>query len=166
MCWFQPVNDALNSKKHLTVITAVLVFLLGAVDVVACPGCTYERMLNSNWYPKVWIIKLSLPLLFSCLRLDPVRVFGVFLGYTYGFIFLFERLVWYGHPAVNDGLLGTLANVLLLIFGLNIPDAALLFLLGNIPFFRRRKEQGLPVWMVLSFGATACFAGWLIFRSF
>lgn len=154
------MNYALRKRNHPATIFAVFALLLFAPEALACPNCNYERMLLSNWYPKVWFIKLSLPLLFSFNRLDVVRVLYVFLAYTCGFIYAYKHLIWFGHPAVNDGFIGTLANLGLAILGLNVADAALLFLLGCIPFFRRDKAKGLPGLQVIAFAVTACALGW------
>lgn len=154
------MNCAVPARKHSVATIAILFLLVCVSDASACPACNYERMLLSNWYLKVWIIKLSLPLVFSFSRLDVVHVLYVFLAYTHGFIFAFKYLIWFGHPAVNDGFIGTLSGIGLLVFGLNIPDAALLFLLGCIPFFRRDKAKGLPISQVLAFALAACAVSW------
>ena len=136
-------------------LLSAVCFLLFVSTASACPGCTYERMLLTNWYQKVWILKLAIPLVFAFNRLDVLRVFYVFFAYTYGFIIAFKYLVWFSHPAVSDGFIGLLAMIGLGIFALNIPDAALLFGLGCVAFFRRDKARALPLWQVIAFAVTA-----------
>lgn len=137
-----------------------LLLLAIVPEAWACPVCNYERMLLSNWYPKVWILKLSLPLLFSFTRLDPVRVLYAFLPYVYGYIVAFKYLIWFGHPAVSDGAINSLAGIGLALLMFNVLDAALLFGLGCIPFFRRDKTKGLPLLWAIAFAVAACAIGW------
>jgi hypothetical protein len=136
----------------------ILLMLLLPWEVWACPGCTYERMLLSNWYQKTWVIKLIAAALFTFNRLDVVRVIYVFFAYIWAYIKLYDYLVWFGHPAVSDGIVGTLSRFGLGLLELNILDLALLFFLGRIRFFRKDKSKGLPIWQLIVYGVAVFLA--------
>lgn len=141
-------------KSHWSLIAFLLFWSL---EAAACPNCTYERMLQNNWYLKIWILTSVVPVVFSFNRLEAIRLLYVFPPYTWAYITLYNMLIWYGHPAVNDGLPGTLSNIGLVILNLGIPDIILLSILSRIAFFRRDKTKSLRWWQLAGFGVAVSF---------
>ena len=134
----------------------LLMLLLSAGEALACPGCTYESMMNEHWYEKLFIIKLAAVALFTFNRLDPVRTLYTFLFYTCGYVIMYKYLVWYSHPAVTEGAPRTLALGGLVLAELNVLDFGLLWLISHLSFYRKDTAQPLPVWQMLAY-AVAVF---------
>lgn len=130
----------------------VLLFLCFVADALACPACGYNRMLESNWHLKFFIVNLALPVIITVNRLDPIRILFLFIPY----VLFFEKMIVYGmwhnlplfHP---PGVLGVLFDILMGIINVNLIGVALLFIMGRIKYFRRNREKGLPFWQPIAY---------------
>lgn len=131
--------------------------LPAAFEILACPGCYYERMMPT------WVFFASLRLLVvlgvSYGRLDLVRTLGVFVAFEVFFLYAWRLSIWYSFPMVNGDMVRTLAGYCSLILSAGIPAALLLFGLSRvryfrgtqtIPFTRRRAALLLPLMFMLA----------------
>jgi hypothetical protein len=128
----------------MRVFLATLLFLAGCVEVLACPGCSYERF--AVWYPPLVCIRLAIVPFLTINRLDFVRVLGVFVAYEVFWYYGYRYALWFGHPAVGDGLVQAVAMSGFLLLELGVIGAFLLYSLGKSQFFRRTPDRGLPLW--------------------
>ena len=116
----------------------LLVFLATTNFAFACPGCTYERMLQSNWHFKMFAIQIATALAFTFNRLDFIRVLYTFIPVAVINIQLHTMTMWYGHPAMRPpGVSGILLMIGAWALALNIGGAAVMYAIGMLRFYRR-----------------------------
>lgn len=134
-----------TSRNRLVLGAAIVLLLTSAWQVHACPGCTYERMLLSNWLPKIIVLKVTAAVLVTAWRLDPVRVLYTFLGYVFAFDWLYRYAIWFSFPG-GDPLVVALGTGGLIVLSFGFLDVGILFLLGRLTIYRRKKDLGLAWW--------------------
>ncbi|MCB9913500.1 MAG: hypothetical protein H6827_10920 [Planctomycetes bacterium] len=123
----------------------IVLLLISVAEVMACPGCTYERMLLNNWLPKMIALKVSAAVLITGWRLDPIRVLYTFVGYSFAYDFLYRYAIWFSFPGGNPFIVGP-ATAGLIVLAVGALDVGVLFLLSRLNFYRRKKELGLAWW--------------------
>ncbi len=131
----------------MRVLIAIFLLFFSCAEALACPACSYERMLV--WYPTVVCIRLAVVPFLIANRLDFVRVLGVFVGYEVFWYFAYCFALWFAHPAVGVGFTQAAASIGFFLLQHGVPGAALLFLLGRFRCFRRTPDRGLPWWQAL-----------------
>lgn len=132
-------------NRHLFIAALVL---LTVGEAMACPGCEYERMLLSNWLPKVIALKVAAAVIITFRRLDPVRVCYTFLGYMFIYDCLYRYAIWFSFPGGNPVIV-VFATAGLIALVIGALDIGVLFLLGRLKFYRKKKEVGLVWWHLL-----------------
>lgn len=125
--------------------------------ILACPVCTYERVMPS--WALFAVIRLIIIGAVSIKRFDLVRILGVFAIYEVVYYYLWRLAVWYSHPAVSEGIHEIIALGFLLFISFGIPVALILlqankseYLKGNttMKFSKRRA--------FIVIGSFACLA--------
>jgi len=130
----------------------LLLFLSLALEAMACPGCTRDRLLQSNWHVKFFVLNLVAAVGCTFNRLDAVRTMYSFIPYLTLYMWVKSWLEWYAHPVTRpEGAYGVVFGLLEAIVGLNLVGAAWLYVMGRLPFFRRDKDKGLPLWQPIAF---------------
>jgi len=108
---------------------------LVATDAIACPACTYERVMPT------WVLFASLRLLAVCVIglavLDVVRMLEAFVAYEVAYFYAWRLAVWYSHPAVSEGTVAMCSAVLLFALEAGIPAAIVLRGLSRFRHFIR-----------------------------
>jgi hypothetical protein len=137
------LHFAFAEMSRWALIFAVL--LVSAGEALACPGCTYERMLLSNWLPKLIAVKVTAAVLITAWRLDPIRVLYTFLGYTFVYGYLYRYAIWFSFPG-GDPIVVALGTVGLIMLAIGALDAGVLWFLGRLKFYRRKQDLGLAWW--------------------
>jgi len=144
----------------------LLVFLVVTNSAFACPACTYERMLQSNWHFKMFAVQIATALAFTVNRLDFIRVLYTFIPVAVINIQLHTMTMWYGHPAMRlPGVSGILLMIGAWALALNLGGAAIMYAIGTLRFYRRDKARGLPVWQAVAYAVTLLVAN-VIFWQF
>ena len=128
----------------MRVLVTILLLLVGCAELMACPGCSYERFVV--WYPPLVCIRLAVVPFLTINRLDFIRVLGVFVAYEVLWYYGYRYAMWYSHPAVGDGFVQAVATFGYSLLEVGALGAGLLYLLGRTRFFRRTPDRGLPWW--------------------
>lgn len=123
-------------RKTLPICVALLFV---ATEAMACPECTYQRVMPT------WPIFAAARILAICAIaftvLDVVRAVEVFIVYEVSYFFAWRMAVWYLHLAVSGGLVQWLAVGALLILSAGIPAALVLKLISSLEWFRRKPDR-------------------------
>lgn len=150
--------------KRVLPVCALLVLLAG--EALACPGCTYERVMPT------WALFAAIRLLVVCglafSVLDVVRTLEAFLVYELMYVQAWRMAIGYAHPAVSGDLVEWLALGVLLVLSAGVPAAILLRQLGRFAWFVRTPGRGVSwrraLMMVPAFFVIAVVQG-LVTRS-
>jgi len=127
---------------------------------MACPMCSYERMLD--WYPKLVITRLAIVPFLAVNRLDAVRVLGAFVLYEIFWYYAYRYGLWYAFPFSGNFFLRNLAELGLMLLEVGAFGAGLLYLIGKVRFFRRQPEAGVPWWQACFYVPLALFTRMVI----
>lgn len=134
--------------------------LLGGVEVMACPMCSYERMLD--WYPKLVLTRLAIVPFLVVNRLDGVRVLGAFVLYEIFWYHAYRYGLWYAFPLTDNILLRSTAELGLMLLEAGAFGAWLLYWLGKVQFFQRQPGVGVPWWQACFYIPLALFTRMVI----
>jgi hypothetical protein len=145
----QATSSRLASGAARAWLLALFLLLLGVAEAVSCPGCYYQRRLDV--WPVIIVVKLVAAILFTCNRLDPVRVFYSFAPYAVFYPQIEMTFIERAFPGASHPFVARLVELNLIQVNLHLPDALLLYALGMLGFYRRNKEKGLPVWQAAAY---------------
>jgi hypothetical protein len=125
--------------------------------ILACPVCTYDRVMPTWWL--FVVLRATVVLLIARGRMDPIRLLGAFMLFEGFYFFAWRFLVWYSHPAVSEGTVMTTSMIGLIVFSVGLPAAIFLWSISRIKYFRAKAERQmtfrrwlliLPVFFVLT----------------
>lgn len=124
---------------------------MNLVTILACHGCTYERVFPT-WVAFA-IIRLSIILILSLRRFDPIRILGVFALYELVFFYAWQEAVRFS--AISDSAIGMIASIILTAFlSFGFPAAIILvranrykYMKGNSSIVFSKKRAAFLVFM-------------------
>jgi hypothetical protein len=105
---------------------------------LACPVCTYDRVMPT-WFLFVAIRAVAV-LLLTQGRMDPIRLLGAFILFEGANLYAWRFFVWYSHPSIAEGTVGTLSMIGLLVLSAGLPAAVFLWLVSRIRYFRGKSD--------------------------
>ena len=112
-----------------------------ASDALACPVCTYERVMPG------WVLfaafRFLVVIIVMFAVLDAVRVVEAFIVYEIIYFYAWRYAVWYSHPAVTDGPMEILYSSALFLLSAGVPAALLAYGLGRLKWFRKEPDRGV-----------------------
>jgi len=122
-------------------IIPVCLLLLVASEALACPGCTYERVMPT--WPVFAALRLMAVCAIAFTVLDLVRTVEGFIVYEVLYFFAWRMAVWYSHPAVAEGFVEWLALGFLLVLSAGVPAVMVIKWIGRFKWFRLKPGEGV-----------------------
>ena len=128
-----------------TGVMVLALLLLHTPNAMSCPACVV-RSLQSVW-PLVAAVEIGAAIALSFKKLDWLRVFYVFLGYEILWLKGCESLYLHSDLIVGSrSATGIAAELALRFLSLGIFEAAMLYGMGYLAFFRKPSCSALPIW--------------------